>query len=205
VRSPRKRFGQIGGTVASLALLMTPLVMPLSMLGACETQEGLGPSAPNGVAMSSITVTSKSFPSGGQIPIDYTCDGKNVSPQLTWSAPPAGTKSIVVMLDDPDAPGGTLTHWIVFDLPADTLTLPEGADAAALGPLGAKVGQNDSHNVDYSGPCPPRGDGMHRVQFHVFALDAPLPFEEGISRGQLDAAMSKHVLGHGALTARFAH
>ena len=193
-----KRFGRIATFGASLALVTFTT-------GGCEEQQGLGPSAPNGVAMGSITVTSKSFPSGGQIPIDYTCDGKNISPQLTWSAPPAGTKSLVVMLDDPDAPGGTLTQWIVFDLPADMLTLAEAVEPSELGTLGAKIGQNDAHNVSYSGPCPPRGDGMHRVQFHVYALDAVLPFEEGISRAQLDGALSGHVLGHGALSARFAH
>ena len=195
MRSKVTHFGCTATFVASLALVMIAT-------SACEEQQGLGPSAPNGVAMGSITVTSKSFPAGGQIPIDYTCDGKNVSPQLTWSAPPAGTKSIAIVLDDPDMAGGTVTSWILFDLAPDTLTLPEAVDAAAIG---AKLGQSDSHNVSYAGPCPPRGDGMHRAQFHVFALSARLPFEEGMSRAQLDGALVGHVLGHGALTVGFAH
>lgn len=172
---------------------------------ACGQPAGPGPSAPAGVSIASITVTSKSFASGGQIPVDYTCDGKNVSPQLTWSSPPANTKSFAVVVDDPDAPGGTFTHWIVFDLPADALSLAEAVDPAALGALGAKVGQNDFHNVSWEGPCPPKGEGMHRYQFRVFALDAPLKAEEGATRAQIDAALNGHVLGQGALTGGFAH
>jgi Raf kinase inhibitor-like YbhB/YbcL family protein len=169
---------------------------------ACAQPAGPGPSAPEGQAMASITVTSKSFASGAEIPVDYTCDGKEVSPQVTWSAPPAGTKALAVVLDDPDAPGGTFTHWIVLNLPAETVSLAEAVDPTTLG---AKIGQNDFHSVMYRGPCPPRGDGMHRYQFRVFALDAPLKLEEGATRAQTDEAMSAHVLGYGVLSCGFGH
>ena len=168
---------------------------------ACESQSGPAPSAPPGVAMGSITVTSNAFPRGGQIPVDYSCDGKNMSPQLTWSAPPQGTKSLAIVLDDPDAPGGTFTHWILFNVAGETLTLAESADPAAIG---ARLGANDAHNVAYSGPCPPRGE-MHRYLFHVYAIDGVLANNEGTTRAELDAALAGHVLGHGALLGGFAH
>jgi Raf kinase inhibitor-like YbhB/YbcL family protein len=169
--------------------------------GCDPSASGPPPSAPAGTSLASITVTSKSVPSDKQIPVDYTCDGKDVPPQLTWSAPPQATKAIVVLLDDPDAPSRNFTHWIVIDLPPDTLSLAEGADPVSLG---AKIGQNDFHNVRYNGPCPPRGD-QHRYRFKVLAADYALPLNEGATRSELDAALSGHLLGIGTLTATFAH
>jgi Raf kinase inhibitor-like YbhB/YbcL family protein len=186
-------------TRARFARLGAPLVIA-SLAAACAPERGPAPSSPSGVTPSSITVTSRSFASGGTIPVDYSCDGKDVSPQLTWSAPPQGTKALVIVVDDPDAPSGTFTHWLVIDLGADALTLAEGVDPSTLG---AKVGANDFHNVRYNGPCPPKGE-QHRYQFTVFASDAPLPLNEGATRADVDAALSGHVLGSGTLTALFA-
>jgi hypothetical protein len=149
---------------------------------------------PPGVHVASITVTSRSFAAGGTIPVDYTCDGKEVSPQITWSAPPEGTKSLAVLLDDPDVTG-KYTHWLAFNIPLDVTSLPEGADVAKLG---ARLGANDRPDVRYGGPCPPRGE-MHRYVFHVFALDAPLTLPEGSRRVAVDAAMNGHLLGEGSL------
>ena len=178
------------------------LALVLAATGACVTpSSGLQPSAAPSTSLSSITVTSKSLPGDLQIPVDYTCDGKDLSPQLTWSAPPEGTKSIVIVLDDPDASGGTFTHWLAINLPADSLSLAEGADVTALG---AKIGQNDFRSVKYSGPCPPRGD-LHRYRFWVYAVDSVVPLNEGATRKDLDAALSGHLLGAGALKATFAH
>jgi len=169
--------------------------------GACEPQNGPAPSAPPGKSASSITVTSKSFASGGQIPVDLSCDGKNVSPQITWSSPPEGTKSLVVIVDDPDASHGTFTHWLVFDLPPTELALAEGVDPATLG---AKIAQNDFHNVRYDGPCPPRNE-LHRYQFTVFAADYAVPLTESATRADVDEALSGHVLGAGTLVGTFSH
>ncbi|HEY2509301.1 MAG TPA: YbhB/YbcL family Raf kinase inhibitor-like protein [Polyangiaceae bacterium] len=169
-------------------------------LAACDASSTPGPSAPVGGSASSLTVTSKSFPSDLQIPVEYTCDGKNVSPQLTWSAPPDGTKALVVIADDLDASGG-FTHWVALDLPPDALSLPEGADIAALG---GRVGLNDQHNVQYDGPCPPRGS-YHRYRFRVFASDRVLPLDEGATRSAVEGALAGHVLGVGSLVANFSH
>ena len=170
-------------------------------LAACHDPTAPGPSAPPGVQAASITVTSKSFATGAEIPVDYTCDGKDGSPQLTWSAPPDKTKAITIVVDDPDAPSGTFTHWIVIDLPPETLSLAEGIDPSTLG---AKVGANDFHNVRYNGPCPPHGE-QHRYQFTVYATDVVLPLSESATRADVDQALSSHVLGAGTLTALFSH
>jgi Raf kinase inhibitor-like YbhB/YbcL family protein len=147
-----------------------------------------------GVTVSSITVTSRAFGMGGTIPIDYTCDGKDTSPPITWSAPPEGTKSLVVYVDDPEA-GNHFTHWIVFNLPPETTSIPEGGD---VDKLGGRLGSNDFPDVRYGGPCPPHRE-MHRYVFHVVALDATLNLPEGVRRVALDRAMSGHVIGDGSL------
>jgi Raf kinase inhibitor-like YbhB/YbcL family protein len=166
----------------------------------CKSSSGPQPSAPDGRAITSITVTSKSLPPDKQIPVDYTCDGKDVSPELTWSAPPEGTKAIAIVVDDPDA-SSLFTHWIVMDLPPQATSLAEGADVAALG---GKTGVNDFKNVRYNGPCPPRGE-LHRYRFWVYAADDALRLSESATRADLDAALAGHLLGAGALKATFSH
>jgi Raf kinase inhibitor-like YbhB/YbcL family protein len=167
---------------------------------ACKSG-GAQPSPPPGVTLASIAVTSKSFATSGAIPVDYTCDGADRSPQLTWSAPPAGTKSLAIIVDDPDAPGGDFTHWLVYNLHADTLALAEASDP---GELGASVGINGFNRQAYSGPCPPRME-VHHYFFRVFALDALLDAKPGSNRETVDAAMSGHVLAEGALVGIFSH
>ena len=126
--------------------------------------------APAGKTMETIAVTSRSFPSGGRIPVDYTCDGANRSPGLTWSAPPAGTQTFAIIVEDPEAPGGTFTHWIAYELGADARSLPEGVDLASAG---GAAGLNDFKRPGYAGPCPPQFE-VHHYSFRVFALDAHL-------------------------------
>ena len=179
----------------------TVTIAGFALLGGCNTASGPQPSVPLGGHLSSLTVTSKSLPGDSQIPVDYSCDGKDVSPQLTWSAPPEGTKSIAIVVDDQDSSSGAFTHWIVIDLPADALSLAEGIDPTTLG---AKVGQNDFRSVRYNGPCPPRGE-LHRYRFWVYAVDSVLALSEGVTRSDLDAALSGHLLAAGALKVTFAH
>ena len=158
------------------------------------------PAPPQGVTVASLTVTSHAFSSNGAIPVDCTCDGADRSPELAWSAPPSGTKSLAIVMDDPDASGG-FTHWIVANLRSDSLSLPEGVDPSATGAI---VGINGFNRPGYSGPCPPRRE-LHRYVFRVFALDAMLPTEANVARDAIDAAMSGHVLAEGALVGTFAH
>jgi len=172
----------------------------LVLCAACRSAGG-GPSPPPGAAVASIAVTSTAFRSGGAIPVDSTCDGANRSPQLTFSAPPEAARSLVVVADDPDAPGGTFTHWIAYDLRPDVVTLPEAADPAAFG--GAS-GTNDFQRPGYAGPCPPKGE-LHHYDFRVFVLDARLGLAPGATRAEIDAAMSRHVLAQGVLSGTFSH
>jgi Raf kinase inhibitor-like YbhB/YbcL family protein len=171
-----------------------------ALFTACGGSSGAHPSAPAGVTESQITVTSNTFSEGGTVPIDATCDGKDSSPEISWSSPPAETKSVVVIVDDPDAPGATFTHFIAYGISADVHELKAGADLSAI----ARVGRNDFGALRYNGPCPPKRE-EHSYRFQIFALDAPVNLQEGAARAEVDAAMNGHVLGRGTLTALFGH
>lgn len=180
----------------------TSWIAPLVILAGCKASSaGLMPSAAPGVErIESLTVTSKAFGSKGAIPIDYSCDGSNKSPPLTWSAPPEKTQSIAIVVEDPDAPGGVYTHWILYDIPPSTLSLAEGFDPVSVN---ARLGTNDARNVGYDGPCPPRRE-IHQYVFRVFAVDKMLNLREGISHDQLYDALHGHLLAEGFLVGTFA-
>ncbi len=169
-------------------------------LAQCKST-GAQPLSPRGVGVETLTVTSSIFEPGAAIPVDFTCDGADRSPPLRLSAPPQDARSLAIVMDDPDAPGGTFTHWLVYNLPPDTLTVPEGADLAAVGALS---GTNDFKRLGYAGPCPPRFE-EHRYRFRVFALDALLHPEPPATRDAIDAAMNGHLLGQGALVGVYSH
>lgn len=128
---------------------------------------------------------------GGALPVLYTCDGKNISPAVSWSGVPKGTKSFVLIVSDPDAPNGVFYHWILFNLPKDTRTLPEGIDNP---PAGSGVGINSWGKTNYGGPCPPK-DTSHHYNFALYALDTKLKLREGADAEAVKAAIKKHVLG----------
>lgn len=128
---------------------------------------------------------------GGTIPPRHTCSGADLSPALSWSAPPEGTASFALIVDDPDAPGRTWVHWLAWDLPASARSLPEGVKPEDPGLI---QGTTDFGRVGYGGPCPPPGHGTHRYFVRLYALDRLLGLPAGSSRVQLDAAMKGHVL-----------
>lgn len=131
---------------------------------------------------------------------EHTCDGKNVPPALAWKNVPSGTKSLALILDDPDAPSGTFTHWLLWDIAPDAGTNGP-ADLSESG----VAGRNDFRNVGYGGPCPPANHGAHRYQFHVYALDQEsLGLPVGASRVQLERAMQDHILAEGEIVGRYA-
>jgi Raf kinase inhibitor-like YbhB/YbcL family protein len=145
-----------------------------------------------------FTLTTPSFQNGEEIPVRFTCDGNDVSPHLDWTSPPEGTKSFALVLDDPDAPSRTFTHWLLFNLPAETRSLPEGAEGLGTG------GRNDFEEDGFGGPCPPIGNGEHRYCFHLYALDVEtLDLPANAGRKDLDAALQGHVLGEAQLVGRF--
>ncbi len=149
----------------------------------------------------SMTITSTAFAANAAIPVLYTCEGKDVSPPLTWSGIPAGTKSLALILDDPDAPDPaapkmTWVHWVLYDIPPTATGLGEGVKAAAL-PPGTREARNDFGRTAYGGPCPPIG--RHRYFFKLYALDAVLPALNPATKASLEQAMQGHVLAQGAL------
>ena len=143
-------------------------------------------------------LASPAFTNGNLIPQTHTCDGENSSPPLRWMHAPEGTQSFALVVEDPDAPKGTFTHWLLWNLPAGTTELPAGK--AGLG----VSGRNDFQHVGYGGPCPPPKDGPHRYFFKLFALDAQsLGLKEGARRDELLQAISKHTLGQAELMGRY--
>lgn len=148
-----------------------------------------------------MQMTTTSF-RDGRIPKNFTCDGADRSPQLAWSAPPVATKSLALIVADPDAPIGTFVHWVLYNLPATTRELPEGLPKQAELGDGSRQGQNDFSKTGYGGPCPPRGS-THRYFFELYALDAPLNLPAGATRRQVEQAMEGHVLARGELIARY--
>jgi Raf kinase inhibitor-like YbhB/YbcL family protein len=142
-------------------------------------------------------VRSKSFSDGRAIPRQYTCDGADISPQLEWPAAPANTKSIAIVMDDPDAPID-FTHWLAWNIAPQVRELAEGASQQGTMPTGSLEGENDFGKRGYGGPCPPRGN-PHHYFFKVYALDILLDLPGGATRKQVDAAMSGHILAQGQI------
>jgi Raf kinase inhibitor-like YbhB/YbcL family protein len=142
-----------------------------------------------------MKITSSAFQEGANIPSKFTCDGSDTSPPLQIADIPSGAKSLVLIMDDPDAPSGLFTHWAVWNIPVQTSSISEG-DV----PNGVQ-GTNDFGKSGYGGPCPP--SGTHRYYFKIFALDRELDLPFGAKRSQLDAGMKGHVIGQGELMGRF--
>jgi len=137
-------------------------------------------------------LSSPSITPGESIPVKYSCDGEDISPELNWSNQPEGTKSFALIFDDPDAPGGTWVHWVLYNIPADKEGLLEGASVETELDDGSMQGLNSWGRVDYGGPCPP--SGTHRYLFTLFALDGPLEIGGELSKESLLAEMEGHVL-----------
>ena len=149
-------------------------------------------------------ITTTAFRDGSSIPKRFTCDGSDVSPALSWGDPPAGTRSLAIIADDPDAPAGTWVHWVLYDLPADTRKLPEGVAKDRELPNGALQGRNDFGKIGYNGPCPPRGS-EHRYFFKLYALDSRTGLKAGATKSELERTMKGHILSQAQLVGKFQH
>ncbi len=143
-----------------------------------------------------IQITSTVFTEGGKIPSLYSCDDQNVSPPLAWTGVPTNTVSLVLIMDDPDAPSGTWVHWVLFNLPSNLTSLEQGKSG------GGKDGMNDFGKLDYGGPCPPRGSN-HRYLIKLYALDSILDLKAGATKAQVESAMKGHILAQGQLMGRY--
>jgi Raf kinase inhibitor-like YbhB/YbcL family protein len=173
---------------ALLALCLLASVTPTDTRGDAIATE------PKGHAFS---LSSPAFAHEKEIPSRFTCEGQDISPELRWSAPPTGTRSLALIVDDPDAPDPaapkrTWVHWVLIDIPAGATGSPEGTP-----PGGARVGKNDWNKTAWGGPCPPIG--RHRYYFKLYALDRTFPDLRHPTKVELEAAMKGHILAHATL------
>jgi Raf kinase inhibitor-like YbhB/YbcL family protein len=140
----------------------------------------------------SIQLSSLGFNEGDLIPRKYTCDGDDISPNLSWSGTPSGSQGLVMIMDDPDAPAGTWVHWVLYGLPSDLIEFPEGVQGLGVD------GVNSWSRLGYGGPCPPPGT-THRYFFKLYALDMGLNLEPGATKEEIEKAMAGHILAWGQL------
>jgi Raf kinase inhibitor-like YbhB/YbcL family protein len=147
-----------------------------------------------------FTVRVERFENGATIPVEMTCEGGDVAPAVSWSGEPAGTKSFALIMDDPDAPGGTWTHWLLWDIPSDRHRIENGFRPGVFG----VSGKNDFGREGYGGPCPPRGHGAHRYFFRVYALNVPrIEVKPGAKRAAVDPAIHRCLMAEASHMGRF--
>jgi Raf kinase inhibitor-like YbhB/YbcL family protein len=149
-----------------------------------------------------FAISSTAFQNGSDIPKQFTCDGADVSPPLSWNRAPEKVQSFALIADDPDAPAGTWTHWVLYDLPATDTELQENISKIDKLPNGSRQGRNDFRKLGYGGPCPPPGKA-HRYFFKLYALDAKLNLAPGVSKQELEQAMQGHVLASSELIGKY--
>ena len=178
-------------------MLISLVCLGTSLLAGCTTKDQTSV-APETV----LVVSSPAFEEGGQLPEEYTCDGSDISPPLNWSEPPAGTCSLALIMDDPDAPGGVFTHWVIFNLPAGSTQLPAAVPTDPELSSGALQGNNDFGRIGYGGPCPPSGS-PHRYRFTLYAVDEVLELSPGAAKGQVLQALEGHILAQDQLTGSY--
>ena len=146
-------------------------------------------------------IKSPAFENNGIIPKQYSCDGINISPPLSWSNIPEGAKSLALILDDPDAPTGTWVHWIIYNMPPASKGLQEGVIPIQEMAHETKQGINDFKKIGYGGPCPP--SGTHRYFFKLYALDTKLTLKSGATKKQLENAIKGHIILQGELIGKY--
>ena len=149
-----------------------------------------------------FTLHSPDFANGANIPRSFTCDGEDRSPALDWSEAPPGTKTFVLIADDPDAPVGTWVHWVIYNIPASARSLPAGVEKKEQLADGSRQGRNDFRKTGYNGPCPPPGK-PHRYFFKLYALSAELTLASVASKSDVERAMEGHTLGRAEWMGRY--
>jgi Raf kinase inhibitor-like YbhB/YbcL family protein len=150
-----------------------------------------------------MRLSSAAFAEGGMLPPRFTCDGDGVSPPLAWEDVPDGTLGFALLCEDPDAPSGLFTHWVLYNLPSGSRNLAEDVPKDPVLSVGARQGTNSFGDVGYGGACPPPGDREHRYIFKLYALDASLALGPGAKREQLLDAMRGHILAEAQVTGKY--
>jgi Raf kinase inhibitor-like YbhB/YbcL family protein len=200
--SPAAYISNQAGLMLRIFLLIALLLVAPFLAGCRRHSDPPEPAPASGAAVNVAITLSSSSLQDGRIPREFTCDGADQSPPLAWTAPPASTKSLVLTETDPDAPGGTFTHWVLYNLPANTNALAASVPKQEQLPDGSRQGRNDFGKIGYGGSCPPQGT-THRYFFDLFALDTNLNVPAGATRAQIEDAMNTHVLARGKLMARY--
>src|SRR5260370_5795711 len=160
------------------------------------------PTQPERRNQSMFQLTSSAFETESTIPSQFSCEGRDISPELSWSRPPAGTKSLALIMHDPDAPvEGGYTHWLDYNIPVSIHHLPENVPNQDKPASGGTHGKNDAGKYGYMGPCPP--SGTHRYYFRLYALDRELDSNAGASKDSLEKAMEGHILAKAELLGRY--
>ncbi|MBI2996762.1 MAG: YbhB/YbcL family Raf kinase inhibitor-like protein [Candidatus Melainabacteria bacterium] len=148
-----------------------------------------------------MEIKSSAFQNMGMIPVQYTCDGEDISPPLSWTGVPDGTKSLAIISCDPDAPSGDWVHWVIYNIPPNTNELQENISNDETLSDGTRQGVNDFRAIGYGGPCPP--GGTHRYFFKLYALDTLLNFESSPTKSKLLKAMKEHILAKAQLVGKY--
>ncbi len=168
------------------------------LLSACAVMHGVEKEA----TMIQFSLSSPSFRNNQPIPAKHSCEGQDASPALKWEGASPATKGFALICDDPDAPGGSWVHWVIYGIPAGTTELPENvAKTDAVG--GMKQGVSDFGPVGYGGPCPPRGHGVHHYYFRLYALDTELKLAPRVTRKQLESTMKGHIVAQTELVGTY--
>jgi Raf kinase inhibitor-like YbhB/YbcL family protein len=167
------------------------------LLATCDQ----GPRSEELSVAQTFRLTSPAFSSNALIPPEFTCDGINHSPPMSWEAPPPETQSLVLLMEDPDAPNGTFVHWVIYDLPPDLRGLPKAIPAQPFLSQGGIQGKNDFGQYGYGGPCPP--SGIHQYWFRLYAVDKLLDLPPGVAYPAVQTALKDHILAGAELMGRY--
>jgi len=178
------------------------LSLSLLIMLSCNSKPKQAEPTETPLQVKSIELKSAAFQQGQSIPIDLTCTGQDSSPELSWSAPPLETHTLALVMDDPDAPGGTWQHWLVYNIPGNSRSLSGTQPAKERLENTALQGTNDFEKLGYNGPCPPPGNN-HRYYIRLYALNKQLELKAGASRNDLDQAMQGHIIAQGELMGTF--
>jgi|ERR1700739_1014960 len=200
--SPAANTTTFSGLLLRIFLLFSLLLAAPFLAGCRHADPPPAPGTTRAAAASPSLTLSSSGLQNGKVPKDSTCDGGDLSPPLAWNAPPAETKSLVLTVTDPDAPGGIFTHWVLYNLPANSNGVSGSVPKQDQLSDGSRQGRNDYGKIGYGGPCPPHGS-THRYFFDLFALDTTLNLPSGATRAEVEDAMNTHVLARGKLLARY--
>lgn len=184
------------------SIVLTGWQITSQMIAIAPTSNPLEPQTIQRKENTMFQLKSSAFQPEGNVPPRFTCEGADISPELTWSGMPAGTKTFALIVHDPDAPrAGGFTHWVVFNIPAGVSHIAENAPKHGQLPGGGVQGRNDGGKQGYMGPCPP--SGTHRYYFRVYALDTALDLRETAGKADVEKALKGHVLGQAEVMGKY--